>query len=91
MAKTGTYGIDINAQNGDIALSNNITVANNATVSGTITSDVVVATTTLTASAAVVLSSYATLDFLNDGAAATGGVALGGVYHTAGALKVRVA
>ena len=34
---------------------------------------------------------YATLDFADDAAAATGGIPLGGVYHTSGALKIRVA
>ena len=39
----------------------------------------------------LVISNYASLDFADDTAAATGGVALGGVYHTSGALKIRVA
>lgn len=30
------------------------------------------------------------LSFANDGAAAAGGVAIGGLYHTAGAVKVRL-
>lgn len=30
-------------------------------------------------------------NFANDAAAATGGVAVGGIYHTSGALKVRLA
>ena len=34
---------------------------------------------------------YATLDYADDTAAATGGIPLGGVYHTSGALKIRVA
>ena len=34
---------------------------------------------------------YATLSFADDAAAATGGIPLGGVYHTAGALKIRIA
>jgi hypothetical protein len=33
---------------------------------------------------------YATLDFADDAAAATGGIPLGGVYHTSGALKIRI-
>lgn len=37
-----------------------------------------------------VLKNYANLNFLTDGLAAAGGVPLGGVYHTAGALKVRI-
>ena len=34
---------------------------------------------------------YPTLDFADDAAAATGGIPLGGVYHTSGALKIRIA
>ena len=34
---------------------------------------------------------YATLDYADDTAAATGGIPLGGVYHTSGALKIRIA
>ena len=33
---------------------------------------------------------YATLDYADDAAAATGGIPLGGVYHTDGALKIRI-
>lgn len=38
----------------------------------------------------LILADYANLDFADDTAAAAGGVSLGGVYHTSGALKVRV-
>lgn len=37
------------------------------------------------------LSGYASLNFANDAAAAGGGVPLGGIYHNAGALRVRIA
>ena len=37
------------------------------------------------------IEAYAALDFANDAAAATGGVPLGGIYHKAGELRVRVA
>ena len=33
---------------------------------------------------------YATLNYASDAAAATGGIPLGGVYHTEGALKIRI-
>ena len=33
---------------------------------------------------------YVTLDFIDDVAAATAGIPLGGVYHTAGILKIRI-
>ena len=34
---------------------------------------------------------YATLNYADDAAAATGGIPLGGVYHASGALKIRIA
>jgi hypothetical protein len=38
----------------------------------------------------VVLRDYTNLDFADDTAAAAGGIVLGGVYHTSGALKIRI-
>jgi len=38
----------------------------------------------------LVMTEYASLNFADDAAAALGGVVLGGVYHTSGALKVRL-
>jgi len=37
------------------------------------------------------IASYATMNYADDTAAATGGIPLGGVYHTDGALKIRIA
>ena len=45
---------------------------------------------TLEAFTHVVLNDYSNLNFANDSAAATGGVPLGGLYHNAGDLKVRI-
>jgi len=39
---------------------------------------------------ALTIGNYASLNFADDSAASTGGVPLGGVYHTSGALKVRI-
>jgi len=36
------------------------------------------------------IAAYATMNYVNDAAAATGGIPLGGVYHTDGALKIRI-
>ena len=36
------------------------------------------------------LTNYASLNFADDTAAATGGVPLGGIYHTSGAAKIRI-
>lgn len=38
-----------------------------------------------------VINNYANLNYADDTAAATGGVPLGGVYHNAGALRIRIA
>lgn len=38
----------------------------------------------------VFLANFANLDFANDAGAAAGGVALGGIYHNSGALRVRI-
>jgi hypothetical protein len=40
---------------------------------------------------AYVMTNYASYDFADDAAAATGGVVLGQMYHTSGAMKIRVA
>ena len=45
---------------------------------------------TLEAFTHVVLNDYSNLNFASDSAAATGGVPLGGLYHNAGDLKVRI-
>jgi len=37
------------------------------------------------------LTNYASLNYADDTAAAAGGVPLGGIYHTSGALKIRIA
>lgn len=39
----------------------------------------------------IAFKNYANINFADDTAAATGGVPLGGVYHTSGALKIRIA
>ena len=39
----------------------------------------------------IAYADYANLNFADDTAAATGGVPLGGVYHNAGALRIRIA
>ena len=41
-------------------------------------------------SGTLILSGYSVLNFPDDPSAATGGVPLGGVYHNAGALRIRI-
>jgi len=36
------------------------------------------------------IANYSTMNYADDAAAATGGIPLGGVYHTSGALKIRI-
>lgn len=38
----------------------------------------------------LIIAGYSVLDFASDASAATGGVPLGGVYHNAGDLKIRI-
>lgn len=41
-------------------------------------------------SGTLILSGYNDLNFPDDASAATGGIPLGGIYHTSGALKIRI-
>ncbi len=45
---------------------------------------------TLEAFDGIVMTDYANLNFANDSAAATGGVPLGGMYHNAGNMRIRI-
>lgn len=67
-----------------------------STISG-MTSAVMIGTNNRTASTDnatfvenLVVFNYAALDFVDDAAAATGGVVLGQIYHDAGAMRIRV-
>ena len=57
-----------------VALGNNVVAATADTVSITL----------------LQIMNYATMNYVNDAAAATGNIPLGGVYHTDGALKIRI-
>lgn len=45
---------------------------------------------TLEAFEGIIMTDYANLNFANDSAAATGGVPLGGMYHNAGNMRIRI-
>ena len=45
---------------------------------------------TLEAFDGIVMTDYANLNFSGDTAAAAGGVPLGGLYHDAGAMRIRI-
>ena len=63
------------------------TTAPNATAVGY---QAVAANSGWTATPQLEITNYATLNFADDAAAATGGVPLGGIYHNAGALRIRI-
>lgn len=45
---------------------------------------------TLEAFEGIIMTDYSNLNFADDSAAATGGVPLGGLYHNAGAMRIRI-
>ena len=66
---------------------NSLAQASNATAIG---ANAIAANANWTATPQLELTNYATLNFADDAAAATGGVPLGGIYHNAGALRIRI-
>ena len=64
----------------------------NASADGAVAigSGVVAETSNTTTVAMLQIANYASMNYADDTAAATGGIPLGGVYHTAGALKIRI-
>ncbi len=65
----------------------------NASADGAVAlgSGVVAETANTTTVAMLQIANYASMNYADDTAAATGGIPLGGVYHTSGALKIRIA
>ena len=80
----------VNASGG-VALGDSATVANGATNAVAIGNDITASTANTVTIKRLQMLDYATLDFADDAAAATAGIPLGGVYHTSGALKIRIA
>jgi trimeric autotransporter adhesin len=62
----------------------------NATGAVALGADITAATVDTVTIKKLQMLDYATLDYVDDAAAATGGIPLGGVYHTSGALKIRI-
>ena len=64
----------------------------NASADGAVAlgSGVVAETSNTTTVAMLQIANYGSMNYADDAAAATGGIPLGGVYHTAGALKIRI-
>jgi len=65
-----------------------VSSANNAVAIG---NGVTASTADYTTTNNLQLANYASLNYADDTAAAAGGVPLGGIYHTSGALKIRIA
>lgn len=65
----------------------------NASADGAVAlgSGVVAETSNTTTVAMLQIANYSSMNYADDAAAATGGIPLGGVYHTSGTLKVRIA
>ena len=76
---------------GGIAIGDSATVAAVSPNAVAIGNDVTASTANTVTIKKLQMLDYATLDYADDTAAATGGIPLGGVYHTSGALKIRVA
>lgn len=77
-----------NAENG-IAIGNGaITDGNNAVALG---HNITASTDDTVTIKLLQIANYASMNYADDAAAATGGIPLGGVYHTSGALKIRIA
>lgn len=90
---SGNEGVAIGA-NTDATASLSTALGYNAqaTAAGAVAIGEVTASTVNTTTLKLLqIANYATMNFADDTAAATGGIPLGGVYHTSGALKIRIA
>ena len=92
---TGQAGIAIGGQTTLASGTSSIAIGRIATASA---SGAVALGNNITASTAntatvnlLQIAGYAGMNYADDAAAATGGIPLGGVYHTSGALKIRIA
>lgn len=77
----------VQADDASVIGHNNNVTANGATAIG---NDLTAATPDTLTAHKLQLVDWATTDFADDTAAATAGIPLGGVYHTAGILKIRI-
>ena len=93
VAGGATRGISIG--NADVSVVNGVAIGfdANATAVGAVAlgTGVAAATVNTTTVNLFQIAAYATMNYADDAAAATGGIPLGGVYHTSGALKIRIA
>ena len=76
---------------GAIAIGDQAIVASGAANAVALGNDVTASTPDTVTLKRLQMLDYASLDYADDAAAATGGIPLGGVYHTSGVLKIRIA
>jgi len=84
-----SIGRTANAENDAVAIGNSATAS--ATGAVALGANVTAATVNTATVNLFQIAAYATMNYASDSAAATGGIPLGGVYHTDGALKIRIA
>jgi trimeric autotransporter adhesin len=84
-----SIGRSANAEEDGVAIGNQATAS--ATAAVALGNGVTAATANTATVNLFQIAGYATMNYVNDAAAATGGIPLGGVYHTDGALKIRIA
>ena len=84
-----SIGRTANAEEDGVAIGNQATASAIAAVA--LGNGVTAATANTATVNLFQIAGYATMNYVNDAAAATGGIPLGGVYHTDGALKIRIA
>ena len=73
-----------------IAIGRDAVVAASADGAVALGSGITASTSNTTTVAMLQIANYSSANYADDTAAATGGIPLGGVYHTAGALKIRI-
>jgi len=92
---SGAIAIGQNAKGGLGAADSAVAIGQNAQAQATrsvaLGANITAATVDTVTLQLLQIAGYATMNFADDTAAATGGIPLGGVYHTDGALKIRIA
>ena len=87
----GGEAVVASSSNGGIAIGDSATVASFSPNAVALGNDVTASTDNTVTIKRLQMLDYASLNFADDAAAAAGNIPLGGVYHTSGALKIRIA
>ena len=88
-SRSVSIGRTANAEDNAVAIGNQATASADSAVA--LGNGVTAATANTATVNLLQIAGYASMNFADDTAAATGGIPLGGVYHTDGALKIRIA